>query len=258
MRGLDEDIEKYIQKNKLPLNPIYGKGYNRVGCWACLQDMFYKDSRLFTLQEQHPNMYKTVRKKFGEQMMNLLKVWAGLEERGFTEEDLDTLYRECEFGWLEERHQNKKKADKMSHYVIDKFVAHLRKNGHPDLHVDRGSDGENRDSPDIDATAGPFVIEFTSIDVPPDQRLLDDNRLPNRLKKLCNKKAEKLAKYQGAGKTTVLLIALMHPSIKQVIRNAYPNGIPSGVDKIWFADTTEVKKISSEGSDITFEDFTPS
>ena len=109
---LDEDIAKYIKKNNLPLNPIYDMGYKRVGCWACLQDMFHKDSRLFTLQEQHPNMYKTVEKKFGKQMMNLLKVWADLEDRNFTEKHLEGLYKECEFGWLEERHKRKKKAEK--------------------------------------------------------------------------------------------------------------------------------------------------
>lgn len=109
---LDEDIAKYVEKNNLPLNPIYGKGYNRVGCWACLQDMFYKDSRLFTLQEEHPNMYKTVRKKFGKQMMSLLKVWAGLEDRNFTEEHLDGLYRACEFERLDEYRKAKQKAAK--------------------------------------------------------------------------------------------------------------------------------------------------
>ena len=98
----DEDITNYIDKFNLPLNPIYGMGYQRVGCWACLQDMFYKDSRLFTLQKEHPNMYKTVRKKFGKQMMDLLKVWAGLEERNLTEKHLDGLYRACEFERLDE------------------------------------------------------------------------------------------------------------------------------------------------------------
>ena len=116
---LDEDIFKYIAKNNLPLNPIYEKGYTRVGCWPCLQDMFYKDSRLFTLQEQHPNMYKTVKKKFGKQMMNLLKVWADLEDRNFTEEHLDGLYRACEFGMLEERHKAKKKAEKLKREQAD-------------------------------------------------------------------------------------------------------------------------------------------
>ena len=222
--------------------------------------------------------------------------------------------------------------------VIDEFVAHLRKNGHPGLKVDRCPDNENRNSPDIDAIAGPFAIEHTSVDTLPNQRrnndwfmqvidgleqelssqlsfrlkvtleygvvtkkqdwkairealkswiineapcLVDgdhvlndvhgipfkldvkkeketdfplrlafyrftphDNTLPNRIKKQSDRKAKKLAKYQGLGKTTVLLIesydiALMNPGIMLTgIRKAYPNGPPSVVDKIWYADTS--------------------
>ena len=84
----------------------------------------------------------------------------------------------------------------------------------------------------------------------------NDNTLPNRIKTLCDEKARKLAEYQESGKTTVILIenndiALMNRTMmRQEIQNAYPNGLPAGVDKIWFADTTG-------DSDITFEDFTP-
>lgn len=46
-------------------------------------------------------------------MMNLLKVWADLEDRNFTEEHLDGLYRACEFDMLNERHKEKKKAEKL-------------------------------------------------------------------------------------------------------------------------------------------------
>ena len=231
--------------------------------------------------------------------------------------------------------------------VIDGFVAHLREHGHPDLKVDRRPDKENRDSPDIDAIAGSFAIEHTSIDTLPDQRLnnnrfmqvigdleqefsgqlpfhlyiilkydaittnqdwkaihqalkvwiiedtprleeghyvldnvpgvpfklhvdkkidfppslffarfpLEDATFVNRIKAQCDRKAKKLAKYQGTGKTTVLLIesydmALMHPSIMlQGICDAYPNGLPPGVDKIWCADTAIENRI-------TFKDFT--
>ena len=87
-------------------------GYKRVGCWACLQDMFYKDSRLFTLEKEHPNMYKTVQKKFGKQMSNLLKVWAGLENRDLTEEKLLRMYK-CDFDMLNDFHKEKKKRDKL-------------------------------------------------------------------------------------------------------------------------------------------------
>ena len=239
--------------------------------------------------------------------------------------------------------------------VIDRFVAHLRKNGYPNLQVDRRPDEENRVSPDIDAIAGPFATEHTRIDTLPNQsrnndwfdkvtggldkdlsiqlpfrlsiileynaittnqdwkaikqalknwitnespKLVNghyvfgnipdipfkltvfkdtdmppklvfsrfdpnDNTLSSRLKVLCDRKAKKLAKYQGTGTTTILLIenndiALMHPIImRQEIQNAYPNGLLPGVDKIWYADTAEVRKIPFEASDITFEDFTP-
>ena len=233
--------------------------------------------------------------------------------------------------------------------VIDKFVAHLRNNGYPDLNVDRRPDNKNRNSSDIDAIAEPFAIEHTSVDTLPKQRLnndwfmqvidgleeelssqlsfqlrvtldynavtkkqdwkairgalkrwiikesprlewghqvknvpgipfkldvikdgpLDfpprlvfyrfephDNTLPDRIKKLSDRKAKKLAKYQGLGKTTVLLIesydiALMNPKKMLCgIRGAYPNGPPSGVDEIWYADT-------SIPDNIRFEDFTP-
>lgn len=54
--------------------------------------------------------------------------------------------------------------------VIDAFVAYLRDHGHPGLHVDRRPDEENRKSSDIDAIAGTFAIEHTSIDTLPNQR----------------------------------------------------------------------------------------
>ena len=64
-------------------------------------------------------MYKTVKKKFGKQMMGLLKVWADLEDRSLTEEHLDGLYRACEFGMLNERHKAKKKAEKLKQEQAD-------------------------------------------------------------------------------------------------------------------------------------------
>ena len=238
--------------------------------------------------------------------------------------------------------------------VIDRFVAHLRKNGHPGLQVDRWPDKENRDSPDIDAIAGPFAIEHTRIDTLPNQSrnnnrfgkvtdgleeelssqlpfrlkitleysavttkqdwkaikqalknwiirdslsladghyVLDkvpdipfpldvvkdsdmppklvfyrfppnDNTLPSRIKAQGDRKAKKLAEYKSLGKMTVLLIesndiAFMHSSIMlQEIRKAYSNRLPLGVDKIWYADTADVREIPFEDEDITFSDFT--
>ena len=84
----------------------------------------------------------------------------------------------------------------------------------------------------------------------------NDNTLPDRIQTLCDRAAEQLAIYQESGKTTVILIenndiALMHPTImRQAIQDAYPNGLPTGVNQIWFA-------YAIEDGDITFEDFTP-
>lgn len=108
----ENDIAEYIAVNSLPLNPIYGQGYNRVGCWACLQDMFYKDSRLFTLQEKHPRLYETIRKKFGGQMIRLLSAWAELDKWDFQEEHLDGLYRACSFELLDDYRKEKQKQAK--------------------------------------------------------------------------------------------------------------------------------------------------
>jgi hypothetical protein len=231
--------------------------------------------------------------------------------------------------------------------VIDAFVAYLEKQGHPGLQVDRRPEDENRDSSDIDAIAGVFAIEHTSIDTLPNQRRdsdwfvratggleqqfpskpsfrlnvtlkydavtkgqdwaairqrlkswvineaprladgrnvlddipgvpfrlhvrkasdrrpgvffarfePDDNTLPDRIREQFDRKAKKLGKYHGPGKTTVLLvedddIALMNEwKMLDAIRAAYPDGPPPAVDEIWYAET-------SIPSEIEFRDFT--
>ena len=60
------------------------------------------------------------------------------------------------------------------HEVIDAFVTHLQDHGYPDLRVDRRPDKENRGTPDIDAIAGNFAIEHTSVDTLPNQRRNSD------------------------------------------------------------------------------------
>ena len=57
--------------------------------------------------------------------------------------------------------------------VIDAFIGYLREHGHPELRIDRHPDKENRTSSDIDAIAGPFAIEHTSIDTLSNQRRND-------------------------------------------------------------------------------------
>lgn len=82
-----------------------------------------------------------------------------------------------------------------------------------------------------------------------------DDTLPTRIRLQFDRKAHKLAKYQSAGKTTVLLvenadIALMNEQkMLEEIRRAYPDGLPIGVDQLWYADT-------AIPDDIDFNDFT--
>jgi hypothetical protein len=231
--------------------------------------------------------------------------------------------------------------------IIAAFVAHLRDLGYPGLQVDRRPDQENRDSTDIDAIAGPFAIEHTSIDTLPNQRRDSDwfiravggveqevegalpfrlsiaieydavgrgqdwaairksltvwlinqtadlpdgrslvtglpgvpfrmhivkssGRLPGvffarfqpedetlsvRIRQAFERKAVKLRKYKRPGIITVLLLenddrALMNNwKMLEAIRAAYPSGLPTGVDQVWYADT-------SIPSALEFRDFT--
>ena len=226
------------------------------------------------------------------------------------------------------------------HDVIDAFVIRLGDHkGYPNLAVDRWPDKENRTQPEIDAVAGVFAIEHTSIDSVANQRQLDDwywqvvggldhviencvdcgftitlgfyaigkgmdwnciradlqkwivghasrlgkgnhkvilptstpvefpivmhvwkglapsivgfarfqpedDTLAARIRTILDRKAMKLSKYQGLSATTILLvenddIALMNEfKMLDAIREAYPDGLPQGVDETWFADTS--------------------
>ena len=72
----------------------------------------------------------------------------------------------------------------------------------------------------------------------------EDHTLPNRLKEQLDQKIEKLIPYKSKDKTTVLLvesddIGLMNEDyMMDGLKAAYPNGLPSGLDMIWFADTS--------------------
>jgi hypothetical protein len=54
--------------------------------------------------------------------------------------------------------------------VVAAFVAHLSRGGQPGLSVECRPDLQNRGSSDIDAIAGPFAIEHTSVDTIENQR----------------------------------------------------------------------------------------
>jgi hypothetical protein len=57
-------------------------------------------------------------------------------------------------------------------YIIEAFVSHLREYGFPDLQVQEWPD--TKKERDIDAIAGHFAIEHTSVDAYPNQRANDD------------------------------------------------------------------------------------
>ena len=58
--------------------------------------------------------------------------------------------------------------------VVDAFVAHLAQCGHPGLTVDERPDETNRTTQDVDAIAGPFAIEHTSVNALEERRRRDD------------------------------------------------------------------------------------
>ena len=220
--------------------------------------------------------------------------------------------------------------------LINEFVAYLRKHGHPTLKIEYYPDEKNRSTADIDAIAGLFAIEHTSIDTIPNQRrnshwfgkiiknleqefanlpfylritlrensittgqdwsavrealknwILEDapdlsvtkpytpckvpgvpfmiyvtkdtdisgrvrfdrfdpndKTLHNRVKDLFNRKVSKLVKYQRSGKTTLLLVENDDPALMSdyklldAVQQAYPDGLPDGIDEIWYADTS--------------------
>ena len=231
--------------------------------------------------------------------------------------------------------------------VVDAFVSHLRELGYPNLTVEWRPDEENRDSSDIDAVAGPFAIEHTSIDTLPDLRrdadwftraagnlekdlpsmppfrlnicleydavskgqdwyairaalmtwinndahVLSDGRhiindiegipfrlhvhkstdrrpgvffarfepndetLVDRVRTALERKAAKLVKYRDKYNTVLLVenedIALMNEGkMLGAIQEAFPKGLPTGVDEVWYVDTSIL-------SDVQFRNFTP-
>jgi phosphoadenosine phosphosulfate reductase len=90
-----EDVEIYIEKHRLPVNPLYEMGHQRVGCWSCLQDFFKTDSRLFTLRKTHPGMYQTLKRQFGQELLEVLKAWGNMQDQDLTMEHFDGLYTPC-------------------------------------------------------------------------------------------------------------------------------------------------------------------
>lgn len=97
----------------------------------------------------------------------------------------------------------------------------------------------------------PFPVHVYQWDAPPSftPRLLfgryvpNDATLPQRLKELCDRKIRKLARHKAEGRTTILLLEnddianMNHVILSEAVRAAYPDGLPSGVDQVWYAST---------------------
>ena len=85
--------------------------------------------------------------------------------------------------------------------------------------------------------SAPAIVGFARFDP-------EDDTLSMRIRKLLDRKARKLRKYQGSSSTTIILlenddIALMNEAkMLDALREAYPDGLPLGVNEIWFADTS--------------------
>ncbi|MDZ7723245.1 MAG: hypothetical protein U5R06_10680 [candidate division KSB1 bacterium] len=77
----------------------------------------------------------------------------------------------------------------------------------------------------------------------------EDKSLSKRIKKLLDRKVDKLLKYNSDGYTTILLIesddiALMNENILIAsICESYHGKLPDNVDQIWYADTTIKDKL---------------
>ena len=50
----DWEVWRYIRINNLPYNPLYDKGYRRIGCWCCPLNGITHYKRL---RKTHPNLY---------------------------------------------------------------------------------------------------------------------------------------------------------------------------------------------------------
>ena len=105
------DINEYIERYSLPYKPLYDMGYTRIGCWACLQDFFHKDSRLFVLRERHPKMYETLKNKFGRDLVKLLLAAIGINFDDVTSQQLDNLYIQSNLAKIGRKPKNNRRYE---------------------------------------------------------------------------------------------------------------------------------------------------
>lgn len=88
------DLDEYVLRQALPLNPLYAMGHERTGCWPCLMSIAFTE-RLDTLLKTHPKLHRALIVKWGagEVIAKLKAIRLGLSAEAFLEHwDVDYLY----------------------------------------------------------------------------------------------------------------------------------------------------------------------
>lgn len=77
----DDDVWEYHSRFNLPHSAVYDKGHRRNGCWPCLMDIRFRDSKLGLLRRSHPKLWQflLVDKGLGERIL-ALKIALGEKE----------------------------------------------------------------------------------------------------------------------------------------------------------------------------------
>jgi len=60
-----QQVDTYLEEHSIPLNPVYAKGHERVGCWPCTGYLTWRES----LAKTHPKMYRALMHIRGEMLI---------------------------------------------------------------------------------------------------------------------------------------------------------------------------------------------
>ncbi|MHA1971576.1 MAG: phosphoadenosine phosphosulfate reductase family protein [Candidatus Hodarchaeales archaeon] len=87
----DEDVWEYHNKFRLPHSDIYNKGHQRNGCWPCLMDIRFPDSKLKFLRTSHPKLWNHLLKErgLGKRLITLKWILKPEEESRVADEEMD-------------------------------------------------------------------------------------------------------------------------------------------------------------------------
>ncbi len=125
--------------------------------------------------------------------------------------------------------------DKPDRVVVDAFVSFLGSHDHPGLKVECRPDDVKHNTPDIDAIAGPFAIEHTSINTVANQRR-DTDYFKHVVDGIANELSDKLRcrlriTVEWSAVKTGQKWAAIHEALKDWILTTVPN-LPDGVTVI--------------------------